>query len=78
MDAMDDLLVFGTAERQISLVNLKNPSAIWEKRESPLKMQTRVIKCFPKGNGPGPGYALGSVEGRVGVQYTPDTPKVNE
>lgn len=33
--------------------------------ESPLKWQTRVISCFPSGEA----YAVGSVEGRVGIQY---------
>jgi len=34
-------------------------------RESSLKYQTRVIKCFPDGTG----LALGSIEGRVAVEY---------
>ena len=33
--------------------------------KSPLKMQTRVVTCFPSGDG----YALGSVEGRAAMQY---------
>ena len=33
--------------------------------QSPLKWQTRVIACFPAANG----YAVGSVEGRVAIQY---------
>jgi mRNA export factor len=33
-------------------------------KESPLKMQTRVITAFPSGDG----YAVGSVEGRVAIQ----------
>ena len=37
---------------------------------SPLKWQTRVISCFPSGTG----FAMGSVEGRVAIQYVlPDT-----
>jgi hypothetical protein len=32
---------------------------------SPLKWQTRVISCFPTGTG----FAMGSVEGRVAIQY---------
>ena len=34
---------------------------------SPLKWQTRVISCFPSGTG----FAMGSVEGRVAIQYVP-------
>ncbi len=32
---------------------------------SPLKWQTRVISCFPNSTG----FAMGSVEGRVAIQY---------
>ena len=32
---------------------------------SPLKWQTRVVACFPSSNG----FAVGSVEGRVAIQY---------
>ena len=73
--------VFGTADRQISIVDLKNPGVIksvgssgfgngiavydpLQAKESPLKMQTRVITAFPAGDG----YAVGSVEGRVAIQ----------
>lgn len=31
---------------------------------SPLKLQTRVVACFPDAKG----FAIGSVEGRLGVQ----------
>ena len=36
---------------------------------SPLKWQTRVISCFPSGTG----FAMGSVEGRVAIQYVPNS-----
>ncbi|KAI5452041.1 RNA export factor gle2 [Naganishia albida] len=65
LDAVNDLMVFGTADRQICLVDLKNPGVIKSSKESPLKMQTRVITAFPSGDG----YAVGSVEGRVAIQY---------
>lgn len=32
---------------------------------SPLRWQTRVIKCYPDSKG----YAVGSIEGRAGFQY---------
>lgn len=36
---------------------------------SPLSFQTRVVRCFPPGTqGYKPGFAIGSIEGRVGVQ----------
>ena len=34
---------------------------------SPLKWQTRVVSCFPAANG----FAVGSIEGRVAIQYVP-------
>lgn len=34
-------------------------------RESSLKFQTRCVRCFPTGDG----YAISSVEGRVGIDY---------
>jgi hypothetical protein len=40
-----------------------------QSKESPLKMQTRVITCFPARSPAGNGYAIGSVEGRVAIQY---------
>jgi mRNA export factor len=35
---------------------------------SPLKWQTRVVSCFNQANG----FAVGSVEGRVAIQYADD------
>jgi hypothetical protein len=32
---------------------------------SPLKHQTRIVACFPNATG----FAIGSTEGRVGIQY---------
>ena len=36
-----------------------------ETRESSLKFQTRCIRCFPNKQG----FVLGSIEGRVAVEY---------
>jgi hypothetical protein len=36
-----------------------------QQRESSLKYQTRCVACYPDGQG----YALGSVEGRVAMEY---------
>ncbi|KAK7205466.1 RNA export factor, nucleoporin Rae1 [Myxozyma melibiosi] len=65
MDVQQKLLVVGTAERHICIINLDNPGAIFRSLQSPLKFQTRTIACFPGGNG----YAIGSVEGRSAMQY---------
>ncbi|KAI9269169.1 WD40-repeat-containing domain protein [Phascolomyces articulosus] len=65
MDTVGNLLVAATADRHIALVNLSNPTAIFKQIISPLKWQTRVVSCFIDSKG----YAIGSIEGRVGIQY---------
>jgi mRNA export factor len=68
MDTKDNLLVVGTADRQVSIFNLSNPTVIYKTLLSPLKYQTRVVSCFTTGNG----FAVGSVEGRCAIQYVED------
>lgn len=41
-------------------------------RESSLKYQTRVLACYPDGTG----YAQGSVEGRVAMEFYDTSPQV--
>lgn len=65
MDTQKDLLVVGTAERHVCIINLSNPGTIFKNTISPLKWQTRVISCYPTGAS----YAIGSIEGRCGIQY---------
>lgn len=65
MDAAQKLLVVGTAERHVLIIDLNNPQQISKQAMSPLKWQTRSIACYPQGNG----YALGSIEGRCAFQY---------
>ncbi|EOR04935.1 hypothetical protein E3P92_00236 [Wallemia ichthyophaga] len=65
MDVVYPLLVAATAERRIVIINLTQPTTIFRELESPLKWQTRVVACFPAGDG----YAVGSIEGRVAIQY---------
>ena len=59
------LLVVGTAERWINVIELSNPGTIFKSIQSPLKWQTRVVSTFTEGNG----YAVGSIEGRCAIQY---------
>jgi len=73
MDVAGNLLVAATAERQIVTINLGNPGVIYKKIDSPLKWQTRVVACFPAGDG----YAVGSIEGRVAIQYVEEKDSVN-
>ncbi|KAH8112004.1 WD40 repeat-like protein [Phellopilus nigrolimitatus] len=65
MDVVYPLMVVGTAERHIQIYNLTNPSTAYRTQMSPLKFQTRVVACFPSADG----YAVGSIEGRVAIQY---------
>jgi mRNA export factor len=65
LDVSQGLMVIGTAERFINIVNLGNPTTIFKTMQSPLKWQTRVISCFPDATG----FAVGSIEGRCAIQY---------
>jgi len=65
MDVKDKLLVIGTADRYINVVNLNEPTKFYKTLQSPLKWQTRVISCFTDASG----FAVGSVEGRCAIQY---------
>lgn len=70
LDILYPMMVVGTAERHVELVNLAtNPTSIFKSNMSALKWQTREITCFPAMHGSGAGFALGSIEGRVCVQY---------
>ncbi|ORY10870.1 WD40-repeat-containing domain protein [Clohesyomyces aquaticus] len=68
MDVKNDLLVVGTAERHIHIINLKDPTKIYKTITSPLKWQTRVVSCFSDATG----FAVGSIEGRCAIQYVED------
>ncbi|CAP73630.1 uncharacterized protein PODANS_2_9930 [Podospora anserina S mat+] len=68
MDVRNDLLVIGTAERYINVINLKDPTKFYKTITSPLKWQTRVVSCFTDSMG----FAIGSIEGRCAIQYVED------
>jgi mRNA export factor len=63
MDSKARLLVVGTAECKIHLVDLGNPTAFARTLESPLRHQTRSVTAFPDGKG----WATASIEGRCGI-----------
>ncbi|KJA26258.1 hypothetical protein HYPSUDRAFT_36528 [Hypholoma sublateritium FD-334 SS-4] len=67
-DVQYPLMVVGTAERHIQIFNLTNPNTAYKTIVSPLKWQTRVVSCFTT-NPVNSGFAVGSVEGRVAIQY---------
>lgn len=68
MDVSQGLLVVGCAERHIQIFNLTNPTTVYKTAQSPLKWQTRIVKCFPDATG----YVVGSVEGRCAIQHVED------
>jgi len=65
MDVKFPLAVVATAERHITIYDLRKPTVEFKRIPSPLKFQNRVIACFPDKTG----FAVGSIEGRVGIQY---------
>ncbi|TFK45800.1 WD40 repeat-like protein [Heliocybe sulcata] len=73
LDVAYPLMVVGTAERHLCIFNLNNPMTPHKTMQSPLKWQTRVVSCFPSNNG----FAVGSVEGRVAIQYIDDKDAAN-
>lgn len=68
MDLRSHLLVVATSTRQVGVYDLRNFSNPLETRESPLKYQTRCVSVFPSLDG----YAMGSIEGRVALEYFDD------
>jgi len=70
-------LVVGTSERHVLIFDLRklvpggSPPQPDQVRESSLRFQTRSISCFNDGSG----YALGSVEGRVAMEYIDQGPE---
>jgi len=69
MDVCGDVLVAATAERSVCVVNLKNPLQVFKVIASPLKWQTRSIACYTPSTTANTGFAIGSIEGRVGLQW---------
>ena len=65
LDVRNKLMVIGTADRYINIVDLNNPQKFYKTIQSPLKYQTRVVSCFTDGSG----FAVGSIEGRCAIQY---------
>lgn len=74
MDVKYPLLVCACAEKHIVVYNLQtiqhntNP---FKTIQSALRLQSRVVCCFPDKSG----FAIGSIEGRVSVAYLDDSKK---
>uniref|UniRef100_A0A7S1TT28 Anaphase-promoting complex subunit 4 WD40 domain-containing protein n=1 Tax=Phaeomonas parva TaxID=124430 RepID=A0A7S1TT28_9STRA len=74
MSAGFPYLGVATANRRLCFYNLQGQPSLAEERESPLKYQSSCLALFPAGS-QRPGFALGSVEGRVAIHYFKGTDK---
>ncbi|DAZ98972.1 TPA: LOW QUALITY PROTEIN: hypothetical protein N0F65_000504, partial [Lagenidium giganteum] len=74
MDQRAHTLVVATSARDVSVFDLRKfPQAV-ATRDSPLKYQTRSVRLFPDCEG----YVLGSIEGRVALEYFSDQDATSE
>jgi len=77
-DVIYPMAVVSTAQRGILVYQLNDKPQEYKKIESPLKYQHRCISICKDKKGLPNGFALGSVEGRVAMQYIqPSDPKEN-
>ena len=74
MDVSKQFVVVGCAERHLAMINLSNPTVVAKSSLSTLKWQTRVVSCYPNGEG----YAVGSIEGRVSLNNFDESNKQGE
>ena len=65
LDVRGNLMVVATAGRHIISYNVQAQPTEHSRKESPLKFQSRCIAAFPDMTG----FAVGSIEGRVGIHY---------
>eukprot|EP01118_Nematostelium_gracile_P005363 TRINITY_DN1691_c0_g1_i1.p1 TRINITY_DN1691_c0_g1~~TRINITY_DN1691_c0_g1_i1.p1 ORF type:complete len:331 (-),score=91.48 TRINITY_DN1691_c0_g1_i1:72-1064(-) len=65
LDVKFPLLVACTADRNMIVYDLRKPNVEFKRKISPMKWQTRTVSCFPDKTG----FALGSIEGRVAIEY---------
>jgi len=70
--AASHTLVIGTADKHITIYDIRVMDTPVQKRESSIKYQTRCIRTFIDGKG----YALASVEGRIAMEYFDTSPAV--
>uniref|UniRef100_A0A915PQR7 Anaphase-promoting complex subunit 4 WD40 domain-containing protein n=1 Tax=Setaria digitata TaxID=48799 RepID=A0A915PQR7_9BILA len=69
-DVLFPMGVVGLANRRMKIYRLDNEPSEVKDIETPLKYQSRCASIFKdKANGLPTGYALGSIEGRVAIQY---------
>jgi len=70
LDVRNNLMVVATAGRHIISYDVTGQPREFSSKESPLKYQSRCISCFADTTG----FAVGSIEGRVGIHYLQKVP----
>ncbi len=65
MDVSARNVVVGCSQRKVAIFDVRKLDAPLNVSSSTLKHQTRVLRCMPNGEG----YALGTVEGRIAIEY---------
>ncbi|CAG0886452.1 unnamed protein product [Cyprideis torosa] len=77
-DVKYPMAVVGAGNRGVIVYQLENQPTEFKKIDSPLKYQHRCCSIFMDKKGTPTGFAIGSVEGRVAIQYiNPTNPKDN-
>ena len=69
MDVKFPLCAVATQDKKVTIYNLEQPQNPFKNFETQLKLQTRCISCFTDKAG----YTVGSIEGRVRVEYINNT-----
>ncbi|EGO04069.1 hypothetical protein SERLA73DRAFT_130698 [Serpula lacrymans var. lacrymans S7.3] len=72
IDVIKNTLVVAMASRLFNIYDIRNMGQISQQRESSLKFMTRSMACMIDGQG----YAMGSAEGRIAVEYFDPSPEV--
>ncbi|KAI0314215.1 WD40 repeat-like protein [Amylostereum chailletii] len=74
LDSVNNQVVVAMASRLFHIYDIRNMDKPEQQRESSLKYMTRALACM----GDGQGYATGSVEGRIAVEYFDPAPEVQD
>ena len=72
LDVKGPVLVLGTADKKLTIFDLRKATVPYRPPfDSPLKYQSRCLSIFPDQQG----FAVGSIEGRVGIQHLQERDK---
>jgi mRNA export factor len=64
-DVRENLAIVATADKNVLVFNLNNPTTPYTTIQAPFKYHNRCVKTFPNMTG----FAVGSVEGRVAIRH---------